>query len=107
MSRFTDYLITLNGKIGDYMHGTRVKPPENGEFAFSAVSEYTGDALKALDEWHAAENFFNSIDDPDLVEYALYELEAARRKYEYLMRKLRSGDAAWEQSAASGNSSYL
>jgi hypothetical protein len=72
------------------------KPPESGEFTFSAVGEYTDEALKALDEWHAAENYFNSINDPDLVEYALYELEAAKRKYEYLMRKLRSGDAAWE-----------
>jgi hypothetical protein len=73
------------------------KPPESGEFTFSAVGEYTDDALKALDEWHAAENYFNSISDPDLIEYALYELEAAKRKYEYLMRKLRDGDAAYEQ----------
>jgi hypothetical protein len=106
MSRFLDYLSILNGKIDDYIHGTHIKPPESGEFAFSAVSEYTDDALKALDEWHAAENYFNSINDPDLVEYALYELEAARRKYEYLMRKLRNGDAAWEQGNSYSGSTY-
>lgn len=79
----------------------RFKPPESGEFTFSAESEYTDETLKALEEWHAAESYFNSIDDPDLVEYALYEMEAARRKYEYLMRKLRNGDAAWEVGSGS------
>jgi hypothetical protein len=87
-------------RLEESLKSLQFKPPESGEFAFSAVSEYTDDALKALDEWHAAENYFNSINDPDLVEYALYEMEAARRKYEYLMRKLRSGDAAWEHGSA-------
>jgi hypothetical protein len=85
-------------RFEEAMRQFQFKAPESGEFAFSAVSDYTDDALKALDEWHAAENYFNSITDPDLIEYALYELEAAKRKYEYLMRKLRNGDAAWEQS---------
>lgn len=98
-------------KLEDALRQFQFKAPESGEFAFSAVSEYTDDALKALDEWHAAESYFNSINDPDLVEYALYELEAAKRKYEYLMRKLRDGDAAWEsggleQGYGSGGAFY-
>jgi hypothetical protein len=84
-------------KLEEALNSFRFRPPESGEFAFSAVSEYTEDALRALDDWHAAESYFNSISDPDLIEYALYELEAAKRKYEYLMRKIRNGDAAWEQ----------
>lgn len=83
-------------RLEEALRTFQFKPPASGEFAFSAVSDYTDDALKALDEWHAAESYFNSISDPDLIEYALYELEAAKRKYEYLMRKLRNGDAAWE-----------
>jgi hypothetical protein len=89
-------------KLEESLRNLQFKAPESGQFAFSAVGEYTDEALRALDEWHAAESYFNSINDPDLVEYALYEMEAARRKYEYLMRKLRSGDAAWEQ-----NKSYM
>jgi hypothetical protein len=81
-------------KLEDALRGFQLRPV--GEYEVSAVSEYTDEAMRALDEWHAAESYFNSIDDPDLVEYALYEVEAARRKYEYLMRKIRSGDAAWE-----------
>jgi hypothetical protein len=83
-------------KLEETFRSLQFREPASGEFALSAESEYTDEALRALDEWHAAERYFNSIDDPDLVEYALYEVEAARRKYEYLMRKLRSGDAAWE-----------
>jgi hypothetical protein len=64
----------------------------------SAEQEYESEAARALEEWRAAESYFNSISDPDLIEYALYEVEAARRKYEYLLRKIRSGDAAWESA---------
>lgn len=93
-------------KLEEAWNALRFRPPESGEFAFSAVSEYTEDALRALDDWHAAESYFNSISDPDLVEYALYELEAAKRKYEYLMRKIRCGDAAWERPCAGRDALY-
>ena len=68
----------------------------NDQMRHSAENEYTDGARLALKELHAAEHYFNSVSDPYLIEYALYEIEAARRKYEYLMRKLRSGEAAWE-----------
>ena len=35
------------------------------------------------------ENFFNNVNDPDLVDYAIYDVEAARRKYQYLLKKAR------------------
>ena len=65
----------------------------------SAEGEYTDGARRALRELQSAEQYFNSITDPDLIEYALYEIEAARRKYEYMMRKLRSGEAAYEAAS--------
>lgn len=52
---------------------------------------------KALDEWKAAENFLNFASDPELVEYAIYDLEAARRKYTYILGKLR-GERMRERS---------
>ena len=70
----------------------------NDQIRHSAENEYTDGAKLALKELHAAELYFNSVSDPYLIEYALYEIEAARRKYEYLLRKLRSGEAAWENS---------
>jgi hypothetical protein len=65
----------------------------------SAEQEYIDGAHRALNDLQTAERYFNSITDPDLIEYALYEIEAARRKYEYMMRKLRSGEASWENAS--------
>lgn len=40
----------------------------------------------ALREWHAAEQHFQSVSDPELVDHAIFSLEAARRKYIYLLK---------------------
>jgi len=109
MNQFMETLQALYDRVEAYfrqaLSGFRLREPQGYEE--SAEAEYTDEALRALEDWKAAENYFNSIEDQDLVEYALYELEAARRKYEYLMRKLRSGDAAWERGrqVAAGSAS--
>lgn len=38
-------------------------------------------------EWLAKEEYFNYATDPDLVDFAIYDLEASRRKYIYLLKK--------------------
>ncbi|HOB19220.1 MAG TPA: YaaL family protein [Candidatus Atribacteria bacterium] len=40
---------------------------------------------KAREEWYAAQNYFNNVSDPELVDYAIYKVEEARRKYMYLL----------------------
>lgn len=40
---------------------------------------------KAREEWYAAQNFFNNVTDPELVDYAIYKVEETRRKYMYLL----------------------
>ena len=32
------------------------------------------------------ENYFNFATDPDLVDFAIYEIEASKRKYAYLLK---------------------
>lgn len=49
----------------------------------------TTQIAKALEEWKAAENFLNYASEPELVEFAIYDLEAARRKYAFMLNKLR------------------
>ena len=101
-----EYLDRAEDYLRHVLSGFRLRDPgpQPEPYEISAEAEYTDEALRALEEWKAAENYFNSIQDQDLVEYALYELEASRRKYEYLMRKLRNGDAAWERNRAIGAS---
>lgn len=43
----------------------------------------------AHEEWKNAESFFQNVTDPDLVDHAIYRVEAARTRYTYLMKQAR------------------
>ncbi len=46
----------------------------------------------ALLEWKNAVRYFENVKDPELVDFAIYEMEAARRKYMFLLKRTgRSG----------------
>lgn len=40
-------------------------------------------------EMEAAENYFQTVTDPELIDHAIFAMEAAKRKYLYLYRRLR------------------
>lgn len=44
---------------------------------------------EAHSEWLAKEEYFNYAIDPDLVDFAVYDIEASRRKYSYLLKKIK------------------
>lgn len=44
---------------------------------------------KAHADWRAAENYFDNVDDPDLIDFAIYDMEAAKKKYVYMLKKAR------------------
>jgi hypothetical protein len=43
----------------------------------------------ALTQWKSAVKFFNEVTDPDMTEFAIMRVSAAREKFEYLLRKRR------------------
>ena len=43
----------------------------------------------AFEEWKEKELFFETVEDPNLVDYAIYQMEASRLKYMYLLNTLR------------------
>ncbi|WP_258361008.1 YaaL family protein [Moorella sulfitireducens (nom. illeg.)] len=45
---------------------------------------------EARAEWWAAQRFFAEVTEPDLVDQAIYRLEAAERKYMYLWKLARN-----------------
>ncbi|HAA89730.1 MAG TPA: DUF2508 domain-containing protein [Peptococcaceae bacterium] len=45
--------------------------------------------IEAHQEWLAAKRFFDFAEDPDLVDYAIYSLKAAEKKYIYLWKRMR------------------
>lgn len=44
----------------------------------------------AKKEWEEAKNIFENVSEPDLVDYAIYNVEAAERKYVYLLRQIKN-----------------
>lgn len=42
--------------------------------------------VEARNEWLTAQRFFECVSEPDLVDQAIYSIEAAERKYMYLLR---------------------
>lgn len=43
-------------------------------------------------EWEDAKNIFENVSQPDLVDYAIYKVEAAEQKYIYLLRQIKNGN---------------
>ncbi|HEY3365268.1 MAG TPA: DUF2508 family protein [Symbiobacteriaceae bacterium] len=41
-------------------------------------------------EWQAAQNYFQEVSEPNLVDVAIFSMEAAQRKYMHLVRQLRN-----------------
>lgn len=46
---------------------------------------------QAHKEWKDNEAFFKEVSDPDLIDYAIYEVEASKLKYIYLLKKMKEG----------------
>lgn len=44
---------------------------------------------EARQEWKSAREYFNTVTDPDLIDHAIYALEAAEKRYVYLLKKIR------------------
>ncbi|MCT4563268.1 MAG: YaaL family protein [Maledivibacter sp.] len=43
----------------------------------------------AHDDWKNAEKFFQNVTDPDLIDHAIFRIEAAKTRYTYLLKLAR------------------
>lgn len=50
---------------------------------------YLMQVRKARDEWQSSIKYFESVHEEDLVEYSIYEMEAAKRRYICMLNRLR------------------
>lgn len=46
----------------------------------------------AKKEWEEAKNIFENVYEPDLVDYAIYNVVAAEKKYVYLLRQIKKAN---------------
>jgi hypothetical protein len=44
---------------------------------------------QARQEWLSAQSYYNTVSDKDLVDHAVYMMQAAEKKYMYLLKKAR------------------
>ena len=49
--------------------------------------EYLDMVREALLQWQAAQSYFESVSDPELVDYAIYDIEASRKRYIYMLKQ--------------------
>jgi hypothetical protein len=53
------------------------------------VQELPDAIEQARREWLCAQNYYNSVSETDLVDHAVYLMQAAEKKYVYLLKKAR------------------
>lgn len=58
-----------------------------GGRAYAPRPDLHGQVEAALVELHAAQDYFQCVSDPELVDHAIFQLEAAQRKYMYLLKQ--------------------
>lgn len=46
----------------------------------------------AKKEWEDAKNIFENVSDPDLVDYAIYNVDAKEKRYMYLLKQIKNGN---------------
>ncbi len=51
--------------------------------------ELIEDLKAAHREWKDKESHFNDVTDPDLIDHAIYEIEASKIKYFYFLKKIK------------------
>jgi hypothetical protein len=61
-----------------------------GLFDARENTDYRAEIKKAYDDWRGAQNYFENVSDPELIDFAIYDLEAAKRRYVYMLRKVRT-----------------
>lgn len=57
----------------------RKKKKDNHEEFFAAIA-------KARQEWYDAQNYFENVVEQDLIDHAIYKMEAAKSKYVYMIK---------------------
>jgi hypothetical protein len=43
-------------------------------------------------DWEFAKNIFENVINPDLIDYAIYNVDATEKRYTYLLKQLKSGN---------------
>jgi hypothetical protein len=75
-------------RIAAWLRGEDLRTEDAGEYELNrALSRKQRQEIRdALQKWKDAVAYFENVDDPELIEYAVYEMEAAKRRYIFLLK---------------------
>ena len=75
--------------IGNFLGELYNKVSELKEEEVDENQNFINIINKAHEEWRNAEQLFQNVSDPDLIDHAIYKVEAARSRYVYLLKKAK------------------
>lgn len=67
-----------------------VQPERDKEYALTTL------VVKAHRDWLEAQALFNEVKEPDLIDHAIYAMEATERKYMFLLKQAKKEKAVNE-----------
>jgi hypothetical protein len=77
------YLGKLTGKVSEIFHSTEDDTVNKEDQELIRCVQH------AMEEWCQAEKFFENVCEPELVDYAIYRIEASKKRYMYLLKKAK------------------
>lgn len=86
----TDRVGSLSGRIKSWFGDRRSPEAEHHDREYAKLLE---EIEQAKAEWAVAQQNIDVVTEPDLIDYAIYNLEAAERKYGYLLREAKKHQA--------------
>jgi hypothetical protein len=91
-------IIAVQGAVGPLSHlvgriasGLVLDDPAS---QLSPLPDLRESIEQAKVEWACARQYFDHVTDPELVDYAIFQLKAAERRYMYLLTMARNEPAA-------------
>lgn len=79
VNKVADWLQQISGKFMD--DGVVIAP--------CMLPSLVESVEAAREEWLNSRAYFETVTDPDLVDHAIYSMEAAEKRYTYLLKKAR------------------
>ncbi len=80
---FGSYLERFADRLGNIFNNTYEESMSQED------RELVGYVRQAMEEWNQAEEFFESVSEPDLIDYAIYRIEASKKRYMYLLKQAK------------------
>lgn len=73
--KIIETVLILSGKLKEMTNNEK-----------SEEEELLENLKKAKKDWQEKERYFNMVTEPDLIDYAIYDMEASKKKYTYFLK---------------------